>query len=293
MVGRSTRVYVMASNIKNPPVFGEKSDYDVWKRDIALWQKVTDVKNEMQAIVIHLSLSGKARQIYSELTETELEGADGVKTLMGKLDRVFSQDINWKCFNAYLAFEEYRREPDVKIDDYLCEFDRRYHKLTECKVTLPSAIIACRLLKSCNLSDVQFQLALSTTTEMNFEAMRETLKKLFTDIGGRAIIGNGAEMCNVKCEPAEAFYGAAARPGAGVAGAEAATSGVLEAATTAAGVDEGLTLRTTLGMCQSVSSVVLSRIGHEIATPSSGIAAPMLRVNHTTISGKVENKMRN
>ena len=215
VVGRSNGVYVMASNIKNPPVFDEKADYDVWKRDIALWQKVTDVKKEMHAIVIHLSLSGKARQVSSELTETELEGVNAVKTLIEKLDRVFSQDINWKCFNAYLAFEEYRREPDVKIDDYLCEFDRRYHKLTECKVKLPSAIIACRLLKSCNLSDVQFQLALSTTTEMNFESMRETLKKLFTDIGGRAIIGNGAEMCNVKCEPAEAFYGGASRRGRG------------------------------------------------------------------------------
>ena len=145
----------MTSTMKNPPVFDEKADYDVWKRDVSLWMKVTEVKPEQQAIVIHLSLTGKARQASSELTEAELVGTGAVKILLAKLDRVSAQDKNWKCFNAYLAFEDYHREPEVSIDDYLCEFDRRYHKLTKCDVKLPSAIIACRLLKSCNLSDVQ------------------------------------------------------------------------------------------------------------------------------------------
>ena len=45
----------MSSSIKNPPVFNEKTDYDVWKRDIELWQKLTDLKPEQQAIAIHLS----------------------------------------------------------------------------------------------------------------------------------------------------------------------------------------------------------------------------------------------
>ena len=215
---RTSCVYVMTSTMRNPPVFDEKADYDVWKRDVSLWMKVTEVKPEQQAIVIHLSLTGKARQASSELTEAELVGTGAVKILLAKLDRVFAQDKNWKCFNAYLAFEDYRREPEVSIDDYLCEFDRRYHKLTECDVKLPSAIIACRLLKSCNLSDVHFQLALSTTSEMSFESMRATLKKLFTDIGGRAIVSSASDTgnsSNIKCEPADAFYGEAPRRGRG------------------------------------------------------------------------------
>ena len=226
----------MSSSIKNPPVFDQKSDYDVWKKDIELWQKLTDLKPEQQAIAIHLSLTGKARQASSELSVDELSKAGGVKALMTRLDRVFSEDKNRKCFNADLAFEEYRREPDVAKDDYLCEFDRRYHKLTECDVKLPSAIIACRLLKSCNLSDVHFQLALSTTTQIDFESMRATLKKLFTDIGGRAIVGNNSEStpAEIELEPTDTFYGS----GAGVGVAVAATTGGREAVTT--GVTTGV-----------------------------------------------------
>lgn len=39
----------------------------------------------------------------------EIKGEDGMKKLLDKLDRVFEQDENWKCFNTYLAFENYRR----------------------------------------------------------------------------------------------------------------------------------------------------------------------------------------
>lgn len=206
----------MSSNIKNPPLFAENDDYDIWKRDIELWSEFTDLPAEKKAIAIHLSLTGKARQASSELKVDELKSVTGVKTLLEKLDRVFLQDGNWKCFNAYLTFENYRREPEASIDDYLSEFDRRYFKLRECDVTLPDAIVACRLLKSCNLSDVHFQLALSTTSVMSFESMRLTLKKLFTDIGGKAIAGMSSDnslqhVTSVKSEPIETFYGTGSR----------------------------------------------------------------------------------
>ena len=60
-------------------------------------------------------------------------------------------------------------------------FDLKHHKLKECGVTLPDAIVACRLIRSCNLSEVHFQLALSTVSNMTFEDMRKTLKKLFSN----------------------------------------------------------------------------------------------------------------
>ena len=107
---------------------------------------------------------------------------------------MFLQDENWRCFNNYLSFENYRRDGEVSIDQYLSEFDRRHHKLKECGVTLPDAVVACRLIKSCNLSEVHFQLALSTTPTMTFEAMRNTLKKLFAECG------NGVNLDH-SCQP--------------------------------------------------------------------------------------------
>ena len=203
--------------LRDPPTFNEGEDeYEAWKADVLMWSEVTDIPVEKVAVVVHLSLKGKARKASSELKSTELKKQDGLKTLLAKLDQIFLQDPNWKCFNAYLAFENLRRDPSAPFDDYLSEFDSRYHRLKECKAVLPDAVVACRLLKSCNLSDVYFQLALSTTSEMTFEAMRSTLKKLFTDSkngnegGGNLNADSGETHVQVKTEPAEALYGGAA-----------------------------------------------------------------------------------
>ena len=147
-----------------------------------LWSEFRDIPTEKEAIAIHLSLSGKARRASSYLKMDRLNNITGVETLLEKLDGVFLQDGNWKCFNVSLSFENYPRESRASVDDDLSEFDQMYFKLLECDVTLPDVIVACSLLKNCNLSEIHFQLDLSTTSVMSFKSMRLTLKKFFTDI---------------------------------------------------------------------------------------------------------------
>ena len=118
-----------SSNMKNPPVFKEdEMDYEQWKKDIDLWTLLTDLPKAKMAIAIHLSLTGRARKASSELTANELKAENGTKTLLEKLDRVFLQDKNWRCFNNYLAFENCRREDGTSIEEFLSELS---NSLTE------------------------------------------------------------------------------------------------------------------------------------------------------------------
>ena len=155
-------------------------------------------------IAVHLSLKGRARSASSEFSVSELKSDDGLGKLLLKLDRVFLQDPNWKVFNTYLAFENYGRPVECTVDEYLSEFDNLHFKLKEVNVNLPDAVVACRLLKSCNLSDVHFQLALSTTSTMTFENMRKTSKRLFTE---NSHLLTGGQDVSVKVESADALYG--------------------------------------------------------------------------------------
>ena len=89
--------------------------------------------------------------------------------------------------------------------------------MKSCGVNLPEPVLACRLLKSSNLSDVHFQLALSTTTSMTFEEMRKTLKRLFTDSGIVTMPktdGHSGELSqNIKVEPVMLSEGYRHKPG--------------------------------------------------------------------------------
>ena len=119
----------MANAMKTPPVFNEnETDYEVWKKDLDLWCSFTDLPKSKMAIAVHLSLSGRARQATSEISVNDMKGDKGIDMVLQKLDRVFLQDKNWRAFNNYLAFENYRRDNE-SIDEFLSEFDRRYFKL--------------------------------------------------------------------------------------------------------------------------------------------------------------------
>ena len=96
---------------------------------------------------------------------------------------MFHQDKNWRSLNAYLALKNLKREPDGSIEEYLRKFDSRVYKL-KVNMELPDDILTCRLLKSCSLGDLHFQMVLSTTPEMTFDNMKQTLKKLFTKKSG-------------------------------------------------------------------------------------------------------------
>ena len=206
---------------KIPPPFVENvNDYDQWKKDLDLWTAYTSIKEEKQAIAVHLSLTGRARKATSEVPASDMKTKDGMSKLIEKLDRVFMQDANWKCFHTYLSFENYRRKKDCSIDEYLSEFDLRHYKLKECGVELPDAVIACRLLKSCGLNDLHFQLALSTTPKMTFEEMRNTLKKLFAENSHMvsSVTKSETNVDVVKSEPVEnndALYASHYRRGRG------------------------------------------------------------------------------
>ena len=122
----------MSAPSKTPPVFREDGDYDQWKKDVDYWIFITELAKEKIPVTIHLSLTGRARQASSEIKPEDLKGAKGLEILLKKLDRVFMQDENWKCFNTYLAFQSYRREEGTSMEDFLSKFDRRSHKLREC-----------------------------------------------------------------------------------------------------------------------------------------------------------------
>ena len=67
------------SVIRNPPAFNDGDDYEAWKNDVEMWSDVTDIAKEKQAVVVHLSLSGKARKASSELKSADLKSVGGMK----------------------------------------------------------------------------------------------------------------------------------------------------------------------------------------------------------------------
>ena len=118
----------MACNMKTPPQFREdKDDYETWRKDLEFWTMYTDLPKEKWDIAVHLNLTGRVRQASFELPTKEIRIETGYQQLIEKLDKVFHQGKNWSSFDAYLALENLKREPDGSIEEYLSEFDSRVY----------------------------------------------------------------------------------------------------------------------------------------------------------------------
>ena len=56
------------SGYKNPPVLSETKSYQQWSKQLNIWQmSITDVDKTKIALVVILSLSGKARETALEI----------------------------------------------------------------------------------------------------------------------------------------------------------------------------------------------------------------------------------
>ena len=198
------QVKKMASsfNTKCPPLFGKDVVYETWKKDIKIWQELTDLDKKKQALAIHLTLSGKARQASGEINVEDLKKDTGVDTLLTKLDNLFLPEKSRRQFNVFCKLYNMRRQSDTPVSDFVDEFERAYFSFTQEGMTLPGPVMAFMLLASCNLTEQQFQLVMSAITDVNFDNMKSVLKRIFSaDLGNS--FGLSGEVA-VKLEPV--FY---------------------------------------------------------------------------------------
>lgn len=59
---------------------------------MAVWQLVTELKKEKQALAVSLSMTGNARETAMEVPAEDLGKADGTEKLIAQLDKDFLRD---------------------------------------------------------------------------------------------------------------------------------------------------------------------------------------------------------
>ena len=107
------------------------------------WQK-------QQGPVINLSLPDKVRSACRDTAVADLNKDDSLNILINKLE-TYVQDKKASAYIAYERFETCQRPSDMNIADYLNEFERSCHEIQIFEMSLPSAVLAYRVLKSSNL----------------------------------------------------------------------------------------------------------------------------------------------
>lgn len=175
----------MAVSTKWPPKLSNEESYEIWKKDIGVWCKLTDLSKQKQALAIHLSLDGRTRIAMSELEIADLEHDNDVKTILVKLDGLFLVDKGRRQFNAFQEMYNLRRADGIEIQRFTAQFEHSYFEFTKQDMSLPDPVKAFMLLASCNLSEGEQRLVMSAISDVTYENMTSALNRIFSGGFGR------------------------------------------------------------------------------------------------------------
>lgn len=197
--------FAMAMRI-NPPEFNTSKGYERYKLELLAWKEVTSLEVEKQGIAIALSLpedaGGIREKVFDELSLTDLKTERGLSKLIDFMDKTLGKDDLEDSLDKFEDFEDYSRDANTSISDYIINFDQKYNRIVKKGMSLPSEILAFKLLRRANITR---QEKLLVMTGMNYdkkstlyEQARKSLRKFKGDSGGNSSSTTAA----IKLEPA-------------------------------------------------------------------------------------------
>ena len=176
----SSKKMATAGN-KIPPQLSNFKSYNDWVCLVNIWTKFTDLEPERQGPALVMSLSGKALEAIRELDDKDISSQDGVKLIVEKLNILYKKDELHETFQDLENFKSYRRASDTNIQQFLIEFNQRYHKLKRHQTTISEDLLGFKLLKAANLSSHYEQLIKATISHKDYEAIKAKIKSIFSD----------------------------------------------------------------------------------------------------------------
>ena len=194
-----------SKSVRNPPVFNDSVDYEVWKKEVSLWKICCKYEKNEMGSALALSLSGSAREAALELSVEELSDDAGVANLVKKLDGLFLKDENQRIYVSLKTFEQYKRTQDQSLDNFINEFERNHNRVKGHKIDFPDSYIAYRLLESANLEPAKSELIRTTINSLSYKDMKTQLRKL-EDVVLSSSSSSGEMSVPIKEEPEDTYY---------------------------------------------------------------------------------------
>ena len=149
-----------------------------------------------QAVAVALSLTGKYRDVATELSLNDLNTDNGMHFLFRHMDTNFKKESADNAFECYEAFENTIRQDSVSINDYILNFERSYNKASTHGMVLPESVKAFKLLKSAGLQQAERRMVLSNCTELKYDLVKSALKRTFESVHlNQSASGMKSEPC--------------------------------------------------------------------------------------------------
>ena len=215
MPGDTGSTTVVKSTIHNSvPLLGQAKSYELWKKEVLLWRKITEIKPEKVGITLALALPEECtfgKNIRSSVIENvasdKMETATGHQAVLDYLDKILGKDLAVDKFDRFKEFLNCKKAGDQSMDDFISTFDNKVSRLIAAGQKIDNSLVTFMMLANANLERMELSLIMS---RLNFEKEGEATlyecakKQMRQTLGTHITSTSGSESSgvNIKSEPA-------------------------------------------------------------------------------------------
>ena len=176
-----------------PPDLKNSKSYELFKKELDIWEITTPVPEEKRGAVIAALLPNDCKlkkdlkdKFFESVNVQELASKDGLKLVKEFLDEELKEDDLEKQVRTWDEFEDCTRA-DQDIEDFLSNFDRAYKKAVgaSSELTIPAPVRAFMVLKRSNISKTQRMLVMSKLDQSKPDKMFENICRELKIVLGR------------------------------------------------------------------------------------------------------------
>ena len=194
----------MATRI-NPPSLEKAKTYERFKQEVLAWREITDLAKNKQGIAVALSLPEDDEhqikdKVFDQISIDDLKDNFGLDILIAFLDKHLAKDDLPDSLEKFDDFDDFRRNDGQAINEYNPMSDSKYRKIEKKKMTLPSEILAFKLLKKANITKEERLLVLTGMNYENKSTLYEEAKASLKKFKGDESVQK--KKSSIKLEPA-------------------------------------------------------------------------------------------
>ena len=178
-----------------PPDLKDCKSYEVYQKELAIWETITDIPKEKRGAILAARLPNESKlkkdlkdKFFESVDTNELAKEGGLKLVKEFLEKELGEDNLEKQIRTWDSFEDCTRGTK-NIEEFLSDYDRAYKKAAAAaKIVIPASVRAFMVLKRANIDRTQRMLVLSKldkSDEMNmFDNMCKELKIVLGSVPG-------------------------------------------------------------------------------------------------------------
>ena len=139
-----------------PPTFiSEKKSFDVYKKDLKRWSRLTTLDKKTQAEMVVYKLENHSSKIQEKINTQigdKLEDNEhGIDELLKFLEGIYQKDSMADAWEKYISFEKFRCDEKTAIKQFIADWEDQYYKLKNVGCEYSDMILAFKILDSARL----------------------------------------------------------------------------------------------------------------------------------------------